>query len=86
MSIESLKLAHEWHAGDVGDIISTLRNRLDIIDVSNTNMPDRENLDNDDHRTTRLGLPTLTPRRGLRPRSFGARFSIDFGLEDGDLD
>jgi hypothetical protein len=28
MSIESLKLAHEWHAGDVGDIISTLRNRL----------------------------------------------------------
>lgn len=50
MSIESLKLAHEWHAGDVGDIISTLRNRLDVIDVSSTNMPGRENLHNDDHR------------------------------------
>lgn len=86
MSIESLKLAHEWHAGDVGDIISTLRNRLDVIDVSTTNMPGRENLHNDDHRTSRLGLPTLTPRRGLGRRSFGARFSVDLGLEDGDLD
>ena len=52
MSIESLKLAHEWHAGDVGDIISTLRNRLDVIDVSTTNMPGRENLHNDDHQTS----------------------------------
>jgi hypothetical protein len=52
MSIESLKLAHEWHAGDVGDIISALRNRLDVIDVSTTNMPGRDNIHNDDHQTS----------------------------------
>ena len=72
--------------GYVGDMISTLRNRLNIIDVSSTNMPGRENLDNNDHRAYCLGLPTLPPRRELGRRSFGARFTVDFGLEDGDLD
>jgi hypothetical protein len=85
MSIESFKLALE-HAGDVGDMISTLRKRLNIIDVLTANTPGRENLDKDDDRAFRLRLPTLPPRPGLGRRSFGARFSVDLGLEDGNLD
>jgi hypothetical protein len=57
MTIESLKLALEWHQGDIGDEIFALRERL--------NMNDQGNFYHEDNRPTmtrRLRLPSLSPR------------------------
>ena len=67
-------------------MISTLRKRLNILDVSTTNTPDLENLNKDNDCASRLGLPTSTPQPGFGRRSFGARFYVNLGLEDGDMD
>jgi hypothetical protein len=81
MTIESLKLAVEWHPHDVEDEVSALRERL--------NMNDRRNFDEDNNRHTlirRLRLPTLAPQFGFGRRSFGIRkTSLHSDSESGDL-
>jgi hypothetical protein len=58
MTIDALKLALEWHQGDIGDEIFALREIL--------NMDDQGKL-----LTSGLRLPSLSPQHRFRRLSFG---------------
>jgi hypothetical protein len=81
MMIESLKLALEWHQGDIGDEIFALRERL--------NMNDQGNFHREDNRhtlTRRFRLPSLSPQHRFQRLPFGLRTSSnESDLENGDL-
>ena len=93
-SIASLKLAFEWHARDIGDMISTLSKILNITDVSTSYQHSQENFDQYDNRhntktfAPRLGLATFAPRLGLAtlaPRLRRQNYLNDFDSENGDM-